>query len=495
MAPRRSRRSWRYRTGSVSSRGHASVTDDPPIADRRVGCCSRAAALTTAAPMTPAQLHRRATGGASSTSLGDAPVGHLSDRRPRPPTATRGNSPVSRGRPDPAGRHRAPAPDRGVRDPAGQGHCRAPPHGQRLGVRGRARPGHGMGPARTLRRPRGCRRLARGGDERAGRRPLRGGPHPAPGGTVELRDRRHAGSLRHLARRPPGPRSTRARTSAWSWRRGRGWRRRRPASPAPGRATGGRWAPSPPGCATPTASQRHRLLEAARPAAVGLMRRTADRETATRSGPWPLKVERELAGFSAWYEMFPRSEGAQPPRGGTFRSAAAPAPGHRRDGLRHRLSPPHPPDRAELPQGFATTAPTHSRGTSAPPGPIGAAEGGHTAIHPDLGTLDDFALLRRRGRAAWARGRPRLRAPVQPRPPLGDRAPGVVQPSRRRQHPLRGEPPQALPGHLPARLRHARIAPASGARSATSCSSGSTTASGCSGSTIRTPSRSHSGSG
>jgi starch synthase (maltosyl-transferring) len=74
------------------------------------------------------------------------------------------------------------------------------------------------------------------------------------------------------------------------------------------------------------ATQAQRLHEAARPAAVALMRQTADRGTATRSGPWRLAVERELAGFSAWYEMFPRSEGAVPPRSGTFRTAATRLP-------------------------------------------------------------------------------------------------------------------------------------------------------------------------
>ena len=54
---------------------------------------------------------------------------------------------------------------------------------------------------------------------------------------------------------------------------------------------------------------------------MGLMRRTADLSHATIAGPYPLWVEREIAGYSAWYEMFPRSEGAVPPRSGTFKLA------------------------------------------------------------------------------------------------------------------------------------------------------------------------------
>ena len=142
----------------------------------------------------------------------------------------------------------------------------------------------------------------------------------------------------------------------------------------------------------PSVTQAHRLHEAARPPAVALMRRTADRETATRSGPWRLIVERELAGFSAWYEMFPRSEGAQPPRSGTFRTAAARLPAIAAMGFDVVYLPPiHP-------IGHSFRKGPNNETESAPadvgsPWAIGAAEGGHTAVHPDLGTLDDFALF------------------------------------------------------------------------------------------------------
>ena len=142
----------------------------------------------------------------------------------------------------------------------------------------------------------------------------------------------------------------------------------------------------------PSVTQAHRLHEAARPPAVALMRRTADRETATRSGPWRLIVERELAGFSAWYEMFPRSEGAQPPHSGTFRTAAARLPAIAAMGFDVVYLPPiHP-------IGHSFRKGPNNETESAPadvgsPWAIGAAEGGHTAVHPDLGTLDDFALF------------------------------------------------------------------------------------------------------
>jgi starch synthase (maltosyl-transferring) len=139
-------------------------------------------------------------------------------------------------------------------------------------------------------------------------------------------------------------------------------------------------------------AQTHRLHEAARPAAVGLLRRTAGRETATRSGPWRLIVERELAGFSAWYEMFPRSEGAQPPRSGTFRTAAARLPAIAAMGFDVVYLPPIHPIGHSFRKG-PNNANASAPGDVGSPWAIGAAEGGHTAVHHDLGTLDDFGLF------------------------------------------------------------------------------------------------------
>ena len=136
----------------------------------------------------------------------------------------------------------------------------------------------------------------------------------------------------------------------------------------------------------------HRLHEAARPAAVALLRRTADRQATTRSGPWRLVVERELAGFSAWYEMFPRSEGAQPPRSGTFRTAAARLSAIAAMGFDVVYLPPIHPIGHSFRKG-PNNATESAPGDVGSPWAIGTAEGGHTAVHPDLGTLDDFALF------------------------------------------------------------------------------------------------------
>ena len=141
-----------------------------------------------------------------------------------------------------------------------------------------------------------------------------------------------------------------------------------------------------------TLTPERRLHQAGRQAAIALMQRTADRRTATRSGPWPLTVERPLAGFSSWYEMFPRSEGAAPPRGGTFRTAAARLQGIAAMGFDVVYLPPiHPIGRSfRKGRNNSPVALPHDVGS---PWAIGSAEGGHTAVHPELGTLDDFAFF------------------------------------------------------------------------------------------------------
>ena len=132
-----------------------------------------------------------------------------------------------------------------------------------------------------------------------------------------------------------------------------------------------------------------RLQAASRGAAVALMRRTADRARATLSGAQPLWVDRELGGFSAWYEMFPRSEGAEPPRSGTFRTAARRLPAIAAMGFGIVYLPPIHPIGRSFRKGPNNTL-EHGPDDPGSPWAIGGEEGGHTAVHPDLGTLDDF---------------------------------------------------------------------------------------------------------
>ena len=129
-----------------------------------------------------------------------------------------------------------------------------------------------------------------------------------------------------------------------------------------------------------------------------LMSLYADRRDETRLDPArPLWVDRDKARCSAWYEVFPRSWGP-PGTHGTLLDLA-----DRLDyvaGLGFDvlyLAPIHPIGRSfRKGRNNALQAAPDDVGS---PWGIGSAEGGHTAIHPALGTLADFAHLRRRAEA------------------------------------------------------------------------------------------------
>ncbi len=132
-----------------------------------------------------------------------------------------------------------------------------------------------------------------------------------------------------------------------------------------------------------------RIEVATRASAMALMRRTADRTHATVAGPFDLWVERQEAGWSAWYEMFPRSEGAVPPRSGTLRAAERRLPAIAAMGFTVVYLPPiHPigTTHRKGPNNVTECSPTDPGS----PWAIGSPAGGHTAVHPDLGTIGDF---------------------------------------------------------------------------------------------------------
>jgi starch synthase (maltosyl-transferring) len=119
------------------------------------------------------------------------------------------------------------------------------------------------------------------------------------------------------------------------------------------------------------------------------------RELVTAADPYHLRVDRPRALFSAWYEFFPRSEGAEvdqrgrPVRHGTFATAAKRLPDVAAMGFDVVYLPPiHPIGRvARKGRNNALAAEPADVGS---PWAIGAAEGGHDAVHPELGTLADF---------------------------------------------------------------------------------------------------------
>ena len=158
------------------------------------------------------------------------------------------------------------------------------------------------------------------------------------------------------------------------------------------------------------------------------------REMVSPSPAYRLLVERELALFGAWYEIFPRSEGAYLDaetgewRSGTLRTAAERLPRHRRDGLRRRLPHPDPPHRVDRAQGQEQHPQRGARATPGSPYAIGSPDGGHDSIHPDLGHLRRLRPLRARGSPQRAsrspstsRSRPPPTTPTSRPTPSGSR--------------------------------------------------------------------------
>src|SRR5262249_51653405 len=104
-------------------------------------------------------------------------------------------------------------------------------------------------------------------------------------------------------------------------------------------------------------------------------------------------VDRKRALYGAWYEMFPRSTGGWDedgrPRHGTFATAAEDLPRIAAMGFDVVYLPPiHPIGRVNR-KGRNNALVAHPDDGGSP-WAIGSAEGGHHAVHPDLGTLDDF---------------------------------------------------------------------------------------------------------
>ena len=118
------------------------------------------------------------------------------------------------------------------------------------------------------------------------------------------------------------------------------------------------------------------------------------RDLVTVEGTYPFYADRPRALYGSWYEFFPRSEGAYVDAAGkvvsgTFQTAAKRLEGVAAMGFDVIYLPPiHPIGKVNRKGPNNTLTPGPDDVGS--PWAIGSEEGGHDAIHPDLGTLDDF---------------------------------------------------------------------------------------------------------
>jgi len=134
-----------------------------------------------------------------------------------------------------------------------------------------------------------------------------------------------------------------------------------------------------------------RLHAALTPEVLNLVTDFPIRELVTSSPSFPVRVARRRALVGSWYEFFPRSEGASldPPRSGTFATAALRLPAIAAMGFDVVYLPPIHPIGQRFRKGH-DGADVVSPGDPGSPWAIGAIEGGHDTVHPELGTLDDF---------------------------------------------------------------------------------------------------------
>ncbi|MFL6638119.1 MAG: maltotransferase domain-containing protein, partial [Paraburkholderia graminis] len=127
---------------------------------------------------------------------------------------------------------------------------------------------------------------------------------------------------------------------------------------------------------------------------------TAKAMTAARHRPflsrdpvtYKIDAERTAARFASWYEIFPRSMSDDEARHGTFSDVTKKLPRIRDMGFDVLYFPPIHPIGVTNRKGRNNTL-NAQPGDVGSPYAIGAAEGGHTAVHPQLGTLDDFKAM------------------------------------------------------------------------------------------------------
>jgi starch synthase (maltosyl-transferring) len=140
-------------------------------------------------------------------------------------------------------------------------------------------------------------------------------------------------------------------------------------------------------------SQAERVAAALDDELLELMERYPDRADLTEHDRvLPVQVDRVRARYASWYELFPRSMSDDPTRHGTFDDVIGKLPYVRDMGFDVLYFPPIHPIGLAHRKGKNNTL---GAGPDQPGSPyaIGGEAGGHKAVHPELGTLDDFRRL------------------------------------------------------------------------------------------------------
>jgi starch synthase (maltosyl-transferring) len=128
------------------------------------------------------------------------------------------------------------------------------------------------------------------------------------------------------------------------------------------------------------------------PETTRIMAEASARSFAVQHEPLALEVDRREAGFASWYEIFPRSQTKDPDRHATFADVIESLPRVRDMGFDVLYFPPIHPIGTAARKGRNNSLVAAPQDVGSPYA-IGSREGGHDAIHRQLGTLDDFRQL------------------------------------------------------------------------------------------------------
>ena len=179
---------------------------------------------------------------------------------------------------------------------------------------------------------------------------------------------------------------------------------------------------------------------------VGVMTRHPDRRFATRyDRELRVVVDPVLAGYGAWYEMFPRSCPGKAGPHATFKDVEAHLPRVAEMGFDVLYFPPIHPIGQSFRKGKNNNPVCQPKEPGSPWG-IGASDGGHKAIHAQLGTVEDFRRLVTKARELKLEIALDIAFQCSPDHPS------------RWFNPICGKSAQEIPGHLPDRLRECRLA-------------------------------------
>ena len=135
------------------------------------------------------------------------------------------------------------------------------------------------------------------------------------------------------------------------------------------------------------------VAQATEPELIALMEQWPDRSLSTTYTPLQkVRVDRKDAAFSAWYEFFPRSAEGKEWSGSTFRECLGRVEDAKAMGFDVIYFPPIHPIGITARKG-ANNSLTCNPGEPGVPYAIGGPAGGHCAVEPELGTLEDFEWL------------------------------------------------------------------------------------------------------